>query len=102
MYLYNIIARNALVVFVAAMLGYSLKIQPWFNNQISFINYNNGSLPPIQVPDPTSDICSVSASIAVRVYNYHVYHFVSGAWHRNHYGTTDQFLREYCNSQSIW
>ena len=53
-------ARNALVVFVAAMLGYCLKLQPWFKQQISLIDYDNGKLPPIQVPDPTSDVCSVS------------------------------------------
>lgn len=96
-------ARNALVVFVAAMIGYCLKVQPWYNDQISFIDYKNGTLPPIQVPDPTSDICSVSAPIAVHIVGNELFsNFVSGAWYRNHYGATDQFLREYCNSQSVW
>ena len=168
-------ARNALVVFVAAMIAYSLTLQPWFKDQISLIDYKNGKLPPIQVPDPTSDVCSVrpgsqydarplccvasslrnakysnfrnffmtrcknariesksilalqrasmrrqcdvmqalasycepalSASTAVHsVYVLTVLfsNFVSGAWYRHHYGTPDQFLREYCNSQSFW
>lgn len=56
-------ARNALVVFVAAMIGYCLKLQPWFEDQITLIDYSYGSLPPVQVPDPTSDVCSVSVRI---------------------------------------
>ena len=53
-------ARNALVVFVAALIAYCLTLQSWFDTQISLIDYNNGALPPLQVPDPTSSICSVS------------------------------------------
>ena len=54
------VARNAVVVFVAALIGYSLTLQSWFKGQISLIDYQHGSLPPLQVPDPTSEICSVN------------------------------------------
>ena len=94
-------ARNALVVFVAAMLGYCLTLQPWFNDQISLIDYKNGKLPPIQVPDPTSDVCSVSASITIHIVVSGL-NFSSGSWYRDHYGAADQLFREHCNSQSIW
>ena len=53
-------ARNALVVFVAALIGYCLTLQPWFNGQISLIDYDHGSLPSVSVPDPTPHDCSVS------------------------------------------
>ena len=98
-------ARNALVVFVAAMLGYCLKLQPWFKQQISLIDYDNGKLPSIQVPDPTSDVCSVSIlyMIVQLLSTDRVVPFIfSGAWYRYYYGATDQLLGEYCNSQSIW
>lgn len=61
MFPYLFSARNALVVFVAALIGYCLTLQPWFNGQISLIDYNHGSLPPLKVPDPTSGICSVNS-----------------------------------------
>lgn len=47
-------------MFVAALIAYSLTLQSWFNDQISLIDYKNGSLPPLQVPNPTSSDCSVS------------------------------------------
>ena len=56
-------ARNALVVFVAALIGYCLTLQPWFDDQITLINYDQGTLPEVWVPNPTPDDCSVSNKI---------------------------------------
>ncbi|XP_064395119.1 sodium-independent sulfate anion transporter-like isoform X2 [Halichondria panicea] len=61
-------ARNAVVVFSAALIGYSLTLQPWFekNNVITLITEDKSSLPNFTAPDITSQTCStLSFSIVV-------------------------------------
>jgi len=53
------LARNALVVFLAAMLGLGIKRQSWFHDQVTFINNTGSTLPPFRAPDITPETCSV-------------------------------------------
>lgn len=54
-------ARNAVVVFSAALIGYSLSLQPWFekNDVITLITADVSSLPNFTAPILTSQTCSV-------------------------------------------
>jgi len=50
-------ARNAVVVLIAAVIGYTLSIQPWFSNQITLIQYNESIMPDFEVPDLSIETC---------------------------------------------
>ena len=52
-------ARNAVVVLIAAVIGYTLSIQPWFSNQITLIQYNESIMPDFEVPDLSIETCQV-------------------------------------------
>lgn len=47
-------ARNAVVVLVASLVGYSLKAQgAWFHGQITLVDYQTSSFPGVRPPDLT-------------------------------------------------
>ena len=56
-------ARNAVVVLIAAVIGYTLSIQPWFNNQITLIQYNESIMPDFELPDLSIQTCQVCPCI---------------------------------------
>ena len=59
-HLSSAIARNAVVVFLAGMVGFLLSQQDWFDKQITLISYNNTALPSFHVPSPTAETCKVT------------------------------------------
>ena len=53
-------ARNAVVVLVAAMIAYSLALQPWFSDDIvTLIKEGSSSLPNLTAPEVSPQTCSV-------------------------------------------
>ena len=56
-------ARNAVVVLIAAVIGYTLSIQPWFSDQVTLIQYNESIMPDFEVPDLTIQTCQVCVYI---------------------------------------
>ena len=58
-------ARNAVVVLIAAVIGYTLSIQPWFSNQITLIQYNESIMPDFEVPDLSIETCQVCVYIVL-------------------------------------
>ena len=46
-------ARNAVVVLIGALVGYTLTTQVWFDHQVSLISTETFSLPPLRPPNVT-------------------------------------------------
>ena len=59
LFLLLVAARNAVVVLIAAVIGYTLSIQPWFNNQITLIQYDESIMPDFELPDLSVQTCQV-------------------------------------------
>jgi len=63
LFLLLVAARNAVVVLIAAVIGYTLSIQPWFNNQITLIQYNESIMPDFELPDLSVQTCQVCSCL---------------------------------------
>ena len=54
-----LVARNAVVVMIGALVGYTLTTQVWFNGQLSLISTEQFSLPHPQPPNITVNTIKV-------------------------------------------
>lgn len=70
-----LVARNAVVVMIGALVGYTLTTQVWFNGQLSLISTEQFSLPHPQPPNITVNTIKVRMISSI--------HFLDALWPLN-------------------